>query len=96
MFKHNDIHIIDPTMSECGRFSVSPAYYGFKIDDQAGGFTAWVKRIDQGILVLSNCEKNSHIIGDCFHLYCLYDGSTEFGNYGKLIEIISMREKEMK
>lgn len=93
MFKHNDIYIVDPTMSECGRFSVSPAYYGFEIDNQAGGFTAWIKRIDKGILVLGDTRGHSHNVENGY-IYALFDDTTDYGNYGNLIEIISMREEE--
>ena len=39
-FSFNDVEILNPTISECGRFHVSPEYYGFKIWETGGGCTA--------------------------------------------------------
>jgi hypothetical protein len=39
-FSFNDVEILNPTISECGRFNVSPEYYGFTIWQTGGGCTA--------------------------------------------------------
>lgn len=39
-FSHNGTEIENPTISECGRFHVSPEYYGFTIWQTGGGCTA--------------------------------------------------------
>lgn len=39
-FSHNGMQIDNPTISECGRFNVSPEYYGFTIWETGGGCTA--------------------------------------------------------
>ena len=41
MFEHRGIGIHYPVLSECGRFPVSPTYYGFDVADTGGGCTAW-------------------------------------------------------
>lgn len=33
-------NIEDPTTSECGRFRISPEYYGFEVQSTGGGFWA--------------------------------------------------------
>jgi len=43
-FEFEDMEIQDPTMSECGRFSESPSYYGF--DQLWDG--PWSKALDDG------------------------------------------------
>ncbi len=40
VFSHNGVDIENPTISECGRFNVSPEYYGFTIWQTGGGCTA--------------------------------------------------------
>lgn len=45
-FSFNDVEILNPTISECGRFHVSPEYYGFKIWDTGGGCTAHAQEFD--------------------------------------------------
>lgn len=40
-FTFRGTEIFNPCSSECGRFVVSPRYYGFQIWDTGGGCTAW-------------------------------------------------------
>lgn len=39
-FEFNGTEITNPIISECGRFPVSPEYYGFEFASTGGGFTA--------------------------------------------------------
>jgi hypothetical protein len=60
-FIFNDVHITNPTMSEDGRFSVSPEHYGFTIESTGGGCSAWSKHLDSGqVLVLTDEGGCSH------------------------------------
>ena len=65
-FIHNDVHIMNPTLSEDGRFPVSPSHYGFSIESTGGGSSAWVKYLDDGVLVLTNEDGISHNLDDGF------------------------------
>ncbi|WP_235375657.1 hypothetical protein [Pseudomonas aeruginosa] len=50
-FEHEDFEIRDPTLSECGRFTVDPRHYGFvKISPD---FTLWYRPVPQGSLVVT-------------------------------------------
>ena len=77
-FTHEGTAITNPTVSECGRFTVSPEEYGFSVEHTGGGCTAWQKKVRNGWVVLTD--------GDCSHelgeagssmLMGFYDGSEE-------------------
>ena len=40
-FEHNGMCIHNPLVSECYRFDVTPAEYGFTVENTGGGCTAW-------------------------------------------------------
>lgn len=88
-FIHNGVHIVNPTLSEDGREVVSPSYYGFTIEPTGGGFTAWVKRIDEGVLVISDDRGFTHELVDSF-MMGLFDGSENEGTWGKCLGICDM------
>ena len=53
-FTHEDMDIINPLLSECGRFTVTPDNYGFiKQDDRDDGATVWYRPIEDN---QNNCE----------------------------------------
>ena len=52
VFEHKGTDIINPTMSECGRFFVSPDYYGFTVYHTGGSCTAWHKQLEDGRYLL--------------------------------------------
>jgi hypothetical protein len=89
-FIHNGVHIMNPTMSEDGRFSVSPKHYGFSIESTGGGSSAWVKYLDKGVLVLCS-EDCSHNLDDGF-MMGFYDGSEDEGTWGNCLGIIDSKE----
>jgi hypothetical protein len=87
-FIFNDVHIMNPTLSEDGRFSVSPAHYGFTIESTGGGSTAWVKRLDDGnVLVLTDEGGCSHNLDESL-MMGLYDGDENEGTWGNCLGII--------
>jgi hypothetical protein len=91
-FIFNDVHIMNPTLSEDGRFSVSPAHYGFTIEQTGGGSTVWVKHTEKGVLVLGDNKGDcTHNLDDGFTM-CLFDGSDSEGTFGKLLGIIDSEE----
>ena len=56
-FEHRGHAIHNPTMSECGRFAVSPKEYGFSIYHTGGGCTAWRLDLpDRRYLLLTDSE----------------------------------------
>lgn len=48
-FVHEDFEIRNPTLSECGRFTVEPSQYGFTKRD-----SLWYRAVDKGTLVLNS------------------------------------------
>jgi hypothetical protein len=91
-FVFNDVHITNPTMSEDGRFSVSPKHYGFGIESTGGGCTAWSKRLDNGqVLVLTDEGGCTHKLEDGF-LMGLYDGDENEGTWGNCLGTIESKE----
>jgi hypothetical protein len=91
-FVFNDVHITNPTMSEDGRFSVSPKHYGFGIEGTGGGCSAWSKHLDDGkVLVLTDSEGLSHNLGDNF-LMGLYDGDEREGTWGNCLGTIEQKD----
>ena len=65
-FEHNGYEIHNPTMSECGRFSVSPEYYGFEVYHTGGGCTAWRRELPDGrYMLLTDVEAGlTHVFSD--------------------------------
>lgn len=50
IFTFEDTDVQDPTLSECGRFTVAPSEYGFQVRENA----TWVKQLENGdVLQLS-------------------------------------------
>lgn len=91
-FVFNDVHIMNPTMSEDGRFSVSPKHYGFTIEGTGGGCSAWVKRLDNGnFLVLTDESGCSHKLDDSL-MIGLYDGDENEGTWGNCLGTIQGSE----
>jgi hypothetical protein len=91
-FIFNDVHIMNPTMSEDGRFSVSPAHYGFTIESTGGGSTAWAKYLDDGrVLVLTDESGCSHKLDEGM-MMGLYDGDENEGTWGNCLGIIQGSE----
>ena len=78
-FEHNGHAIHNPTMSECGRFEVSPTYYGFELFHTGGGNTAWrLELTDTRYLLLTDSDGSTHIFeaGEPI-LLGLYEGDGE-------------------
>jgi hypothetical protein len=77
--------ITNPTLSECGRFVVSPEEYGFTIQHTGGGCTAWQKQVGNNWVVLTDCDCSHELggVGSAF-LMGFYDG-TEGDLWGELI-----------
>jgi hypothetical protein len=91
-FTHDGTAITNPTLSECGRFTVSPEEYGFSVIHTGGGCTAWQKQLRNGWVVLTD--------GDCSHelgevgsslMMGFYDGSEDelyWGNNVANVELL--------
>jgi len=76
-FTHEGHAISNPTLSECGRFQVSPEYYGFTIMGTGGGCSAWQKQVGKNWVVLS--DECTHKLGDIGNVFMMgfYDGSED-------------------
>lgn len=76
-FTFEGTSIQNPTASFCGRFTVDPKGYGFYVEHTGGGCTAWVKKLDNGYLVMTN--DLSHNLGEDGSEFtmCFYDGGEE-------------------
>lgn len=87
-FEHNGHAITNPTMSECGRFSVSPAYYGFTVWHTGGSCTAWrLELADERYLLLTDSD------GGCGSTHQFEDGEPILlGLYEDECEPIAARE----
>ena len=87
-FIFDGVHIMNPTLSEDGRFSVSPAHYGFTIEGTGGGCTAWVKHLEDGnVLVLTDEGGCSHNLDESL-MMGLYDGDENEGTWGNCLGTI--------
>ena len=77
-FTDNHTAIQNPTVSECGRWTASPKDYGFEVEGTGGGCTAWVKKCENGYVVLTDGNL-SHKLGEAGSPFvmCFYDGSEE-------------------
>ena len=83
-FTHDGHAITNPTLSECGRFEVSPEYYGFTIQYTGGGCTAWGKEVGNNWVVLTDCDC-SHKLGATGSAFMIgfYDGNEDAGIWGE-------------
>jgi len=88
-FEHNGHAVHNPTMSECGRFAVSPEHYGFTLYYTGGTNTAWMKpHTDGRYFLLTDSEGgagSTHEFkqGDAI-LLGLYEGEGEPIAYSEL------------
>lgn len=60
-FVFEDMEIRNPFLSECGRFSVDPGYYGFKAVGTGGGCEALVKGLENGHYLMLSDEDGINI-----------------------------------
>ena len=87
-FTHQGTAITNPTLSECGRFQVSPEEYGFTIQHTGGGCTAWQKQVGSNWVVLTDCDCSHELggVGSAF-MMGFYDGDEDgeagWGNFIK-------------
>lgn len=87
--------IENPTCSPCGRFSVDPRGYDFYVEHTGGGCTAWVKKLENGFLVMTN--EASHelgLIGESFTM-CFYDGDQEEDAWGNRVACADLQVGEV-
>jgi hypothetical protein len=86
-FEHDGHAVHNPTMSECGRFSVSPEYYGFAVYHTGGGCTAWRRELPDGrYMLLTDVEDGlTHVFSDGEAILLgLYDEEGENISYSEL------------
>lgn len=75
-FEHEGTWVVNPTVSECGRFVVTPDYYGFNIGDTGGGCTAWMRDVEPDMYMMVTAEDDAdHKYGKRFAIG-LYDKNT--------------------
>lgn len=92
-FTHEGTAITNPSLSECGRFTVSPEDYGFSVIHTGGGCTAWQKRVINGWVVVTDgdCSHELGKVGDSM-LMGFYDnaedGENMWGNAVKHIDLL--------
>lgn len=81
VFSHNGVEIENPTLSECGRFNISPEYYGFTIWQTGGGCTAHGREFNldgQNVIMLITNGDLCHVTDDATHFVVgLYDQDME-------------------
>lgn len=85
-FSFEGTAIQNPTASPDGRFTVDPKGYGFYVENTGGGCTAWVKKLDNGYLVMTNGNL-SHELGEDGSEFdmCFYDGTDDECMWGNRI-----------
>ena len=86
-FTHEGSAITNPTLSECGRFIVSPEEYGFTVEWTGGGCTAWNKLVGNTWVVLTDCNCSHELggVGSAF-MMGFYDNAEDGENlWGNLI-----------
>ena len=80
-FEHEDMHVTNPTMSECGWFTLSPQEYGFRVAAIGGGRTAWVRELpsQRHIRLTDSTGMTAELGSDCdpFLLSVYTDGESE-------------------
>lgn len=84
-FTYQGTAVTNPTTSECGRFTVSPSYYGFEVMGTGGGCTAWQKKVGDSWVVLSN--ECTHNLGENLTPFLMgfYDGAEDGDLWGNPI-----------
>jgi hypothetical protein len=105
-FTYKGTAITNPTLSECGRFTVSPEEYGFSVEHTGGGCTAWQKKLRNGWVVITDGDVSHELgkVGDSM-MMGFYDGSEKedaeclWGNHiahvDLLVGIPTTTEKEI-
>jgi hypothetical protein len=90
-FEFDGVAIQNPTCSPCGRFTVDPKGYGFYAEHTGGGCTAWVKKLENGYLVMTDgeCSHNLGTDGKEF-LMCFYDGNDQEEAWGNLVSCVNL------
>jgi hypothetical protein len=85
-FTFDGTSIQNPTASPCGRFTVDPKGYGFYVENTGGGCTAWVKKLDNGYLVITNGNLG-HDLGEDGKEFdmCFYDGQDDEEAWGNRV-----------
>jgi len=85
-FTHEGSAITNPTLSECGRFLVSPEEYGFNVTWTGGGCSAWEKRVGDKWVVITDgdCSHELGGVGSSF-MMGFYDGNDEETSWGEMI-----------
>ena len=89
-FEHEDIHVTNPTMSECGRFVISPEDYGFRVAQTGAGRTAWTRRISGGHIALTDLTGTTSDLGkdcDLFRLSVYSDGDRDAEVFEMLVGV---------
>jgi hypothetical protein len=85
-FEFEGVAIQNPTCSPDGRFTVDPKGYGFYVENTGGGCTAWVKKLENGYLVMTNGNLG-HDLGECGKDFtmCFYDGQDDEEAWGNRV-----------
>jgi hypothetical protein len=85
-FSFEGTAIQNPTASPDGRFTVDPKGYGFYVDHTGGGCTAWVKKLENGYLVMTN-NNLGHDLGEDGKEFtmCFYDGQDDEEAWGNRV-----------
>lgn len=86
--------ITNPTVSDCGRFTVSPADYGFTVAHTGGGCTAWEKKLFNGYVVITDGNL-SHELGEVGSSMMMgfYDGAEEDAEtlWGNMLKVVDLQ-----
>ena len=85
-FEFDGVAIQNPTCSPDGRFRVDPKGYGFYVEHTGGGCTAWVKKLENGYLVMTNGNLG-HDLGEDGKEFdiCFYDGEDDEEAWGNRV-----------
>jgi hypothetical protein len=90
-FEFEGVAIQNPTCSPDGRFRVDPKGYGFYVEHTGGGCTAWVKKLENGYLVMTNGNLG-HELGEDGKEFdiCFYDGEDDEEAWGNRVACSSL------
>jgi hypothetical protein len=75
VFRFQDQEIADPSHDATGALFVSPRDYGFSIRGFQGGKTAWAKDFENGVMLLSSPDGQSHVLSPRYPARILFVGN---------------------
>jgi hypothetical protein len=75
VFRFEGQEIADPSHDASGALFISPRDYGFSIRGFQGGKTAWAKDFENGVMLLSSPDGQSHVLSPRYPARILFVGN---------------------